>query len=249
MSKSLSNTVALITGASSGIGFEIAVHLAEAGATVALVARRKENLDELVKRIEAKEGKALAIPADITQPGAAEKAIEFTISTLGRLDTLVNNAGIFTVGPSESADPAEWDRVLDVNVRALTHVTIAALPHLLKAAETGERKVADVINISSITGRIPFPQIAAYNASKFAVTGITESWRQEFGKRSLRFSSVEPGMVDTEGLSKHEAQIASWKEGVEMLQVSDIAEAARFIVTRPRRVVIPELVIRPTNQG
>lgn len=248
MSKTLNNTVALVTGASSGIGLEVAIHLAEAGATVALVARRKDRLDELVKKIEAKGGKALAVPADISQPGAAKEAIETTVSKLGRLDTLVNNAGIFTYGPSESADPAEWDKVLDVNVRALTHVTIAALPHLLKAVDSSERKVADVVNISSIAGRLPFPQVAAYNASKFAVTGITESWRQEFGKRSVRFSAVEPGMTDTDILDKSNPLVVAWSKGVELLHASDIAEAVSYIVTRPRRVVIPELIVSPTDQ-
>lgn len=248
MSKTLSNTVALVTGASSGIGFGIASRLAEEGVAVALVARRKENLDELVKQIEAKGGKAFAIPADITQPGVAKEAIELAVSKFGRLDTLVNNAGIFTHGPSESADSAAWDKVLDVNVRALAHFTIAALPHLLKAAESSERKVADVVNISSIAGRHPFPQIAAYNASKFAVNGITESWRQEFGKRSVRFSSVQPGMVGTEAVNKDDPLIAAWSKGVEVLKVADIADAVSYIVTRPRRVVIPEFVISPTDQ-
>lgn len=248
MSKTLVNTVALVTGASSGIGLEVATHLAESGATVAVAARRKERLDELVARIEAKGGKALAVPIDIAEPGAAEALIDTVVSKLGRLDTLVNNAGIFTHGPSESADLATWDNVFDLNVRALTHVTIAALPHLLKAVESSERKVADVVNISSVAGRNPSARLAAYNASKFAVTGITESWRQEFGKRSVRFSSVEPGLTETEILDKDDPLVVAWSKDIELLQASDIAESVNYIVTRPRRVVIPELVIRPTNR-
>lgn len=248
MSKILKNTVALVTGASSGIGLAIATQLADAGATVALVARRKEHLDKLVTTIAARGGKALAVPADISKPDAAKAAVETAVRELGRLDILVNNAGAFTYGPSEHADVKDWDRVLDVNFRALTHVTVAALPHLIEAVETSPRKVADVVNISSIAGRTPFPHVALFTATKHAVTGITESWRQEYGKRSVRFSVVEPGMTDTESVNKEDPLVAAWSKGVEILHAADVADSVSFIVTRPRRVVIPELVIRPTDQ-
>lgn len=250
MAESLTNTTALITGASSGIGHATALSLAEAGARVALVARRAERLEELASEIRAKGGTAIAIPADITSEQEAEQTIARTIAEFGRVDTIVNAAGLMINGPSLDLSPTDWDEMINLNLRGLMYVTKAALPHLLDAVGSSPRKVADVVNISSVAGRFAAPHVAIYNATKFAVTAATESWRQEFTRKSLRFSVVEPGAVATE-LWK---QKGSW-EGftamfgeVEPLLASDIADAVSYVVRSPRRVAVNEIVIRPTDQ-
>ena len=248
----LDTTVALITGASSGIGEATAVALARAGAAVAVVARRKDRLDDLVTRITAVNGKALAIEGDVTDAAAAQDAIARTVAQFGRLDTLVNNAGVMLLGPIVDADTSEWTRMIDLNVSALLHATHAALPHLLRAAESDPRRVADVVNVSSVAGRLARSGSGVYNASKWAVNAFSESLRQEITKRHVRISLVEPGAVATE-LSSHNRPeirdlIAQRFEQIERLEADDIADAIAYIVTRPRHVAINEILVRPTEQ-
>lgn len=245
----LSGTVALVTGASSGIGEATARTLAAAGATVALVARRKDRLDALAAELG---GGALAIEADITDRDQADAAVAHTVSQLGRLDILVNNAGVMLLGPIEDAPIEEWDRMLDINLRAALSMTKAALPHLLAAADSDPRRVADLINISSTAGRQVKKGSAVYNLTKHGLGAFSESFRQEFSRRHLRVGVVEPGAVVTE-LRDHlrdgvrEANLAR-VEAMEALQPQDIADAILFMVTRPRHQSINELLIRPTEQ-
>lgn len=250
MAESLSNTVALITGASSGIGRAAAIRLAASGARVALVARRAERLETLANDIRASGGEAIAIAADIASARDAEDAVTRTVSEFGRLDTVVNAAGVMLNGPSLESPLSDWDKMVDVNLRGLMYVTKAALPLLLAAVGTSPRKVADVVNISSVGGRFAAAQVAIYNATKFAVTAATEAWRQEYTRQSLRFSVVEPGAVATELWNvegQWEGFTAMFGE-VERLLAEDIAEAVTYIVTNPRRVAVNEIVIRPTDQ-
>jgi NADP-dependent 3-hydroxy acid dehydrogenase YdfG len=250
MAESLSNTVALITGASSGIGQASALRLAASGARVALVARRAERLATLAADIRAKGGEAIAIAADIASARDAEDVVARTVAELGRLDTVVNAAGVMLNGPSVESPLSDWDRMVDVNFRGLMYVTKAALPHLLQAVGTSPRKVADVVNISSVGGRYAAPQVAIYSATKFAVNAATEAWRQEFTRQSLRFSVVEPGATTTELWNKEgqwEGFTAMFGQ-VERLLAEDIAEAVSYIVTNPRRVAVNEILIRPTDQ-
>jgi NADP-dependent 3-hydroxy acid dehydrogenase YdfG len=249
MSESLKGTVALVTGASSGIGRATAVRLAESGATVSLVARRAERLEALKKEIIKNGGKAIAVVADLSKPEDAQRAVEETVSQLGRLDTVVNAAGVMYNGPSLERTLQEWDQMIDLNFRGFMYVTRTALPHLIKAVASSPRKVVDVVNISSVAGRFATAGVAIYNGTKFAVTAATEAWRQEFTRQSIRFSVVEPGAVDTELWDE-----AGWKVfnalfgKVESLLAEDIAAAVSFIVTNPRRVAVNEIVIRPTDQ-
>ncbi|MDQ3508850.1 MAG: SDR family NAD(P)-dependent oxidoreductase [Actinomycetota bacterium] len=252
MAERLDGTVALITGASSGIGQAAAKSLAENGATVAVVARRRERLDDLVKEIESSGGKALAVEADVTEQSQAIDAVEKTVSELGRLDTVFNNAGVMLNGPIVDAPTEEWDRMVDLNVKGLLYVAHAALPHLLSAAENGPRNVADLINTSSVAGRRARSGAGVYNLTKFGVGAFSESLRQEVTERHVRVSLVEPGAVDTE-LASHlrdEIREQSMKrfEGKDILQAEDIADAVSYIVTRPRHVAINEILIRPTEQ-
>lgn len=252
MGDRLDRTVALVTGASSGIGQAAAETLAAEGATVVLVARRADRLEEIAESIRRSGGEAEAVQADITHPGDVVSLIERVITGFGRLDTVVNAAGVMLNGDSVATPIADWDRMIDVNFRGLVHVVKAALPHLLEAPTTSPRSVADVVNISSIAGRWPAPQVAVYNASKFAVTAATESWRREYTARSLRFSVIEPGAVDTELFGHQQERTQQHYErmfaDVEKLLASDIANAISYIVTSPRRVAVNEIVIRPTDQ-
>ena len=252
MTERLDGTVALVTGASSGIGHATARALASHGATVALVARRKERLDALAGTIEKDGGRALAIEADITDRAQAQGAVETTVSELGRLDTVVNNAGVMLLGPAESAPIEEWERMVSLNVNGLLYVSHAALPHLLKAAEQEPRQVADLVNISSVAGRIARGGAGVYNLTKFGVTAFTEALRQEVGGRHVRISAVEPGAVATELIThvRQEvlADLAKRFGQMEVLLSEDIADAVAYIVTRPRRVAVNEMLVRPTNQ-
>ena len=252
MTERLDGTVALVTGASSGIGHATARALASNGAAVALVARRKERLDELASTIENDGGKALAIEADITDKAQAQGAVDTTVSELGRLDTVVNNAGVMLLGPAEGAPIEEWERMVALNVSGLLYVSHAALPHLLKAAEDGAREVADLVNISSVAGRVARGGAGVYNLTKFGVTAFTEALRQEVGGRHVRISVVEPGAVATELIThvRQEvlADLAKRFGQMEVLLSEDIADAIAYIVTRPRRVAVNEMLVRPTNQ-
>ncbi|MER6368857.1 SDR family NAD(P)-dependent oxidoreductase [Streptomyces mirabilis] len=254
MPSKLTGTVALVTGASSGIGAATARRLAEDGASVALVARRKARLDGVAAEIEKAGGTALVVEADITDRTQAEAAVQQAVEHFGRLDTLVNNAGLMLLGPVVGADVDEWERMLAVNVQGLLHTTHAALPHLLKAAETGPRKVADIVNLSSIAGRVAWNGYGVYNLTKFGVNGFTESLRQEVTQRHVRVGVLEPGGVDTE-LGSHNnpeiqgAMIAPFYETTEVLTPDDIADGVAYMVTRPRHASIGELWIMPTDQA
>jgi len=252
MAGRLDETVALVTGASSGIGAATARALAEQGAAVALAARRKERLDSLAAEIARRGGRALVIETDVTERAQAEAAVERTAAELGRLDILVNNAGVMLLGPAVGAPIEEWDRMVDLNLRGLLYTAHAALPHLLRAAEDGPRRVADLINISSVAGRVPRSGSGVYNLTKFGVGAFSESLRQEITARHVRVALVEPGAVATE-LASHlrpEIQEQAMRRfaGVERLEAEDIADAITYIVTRPRRVAVNELLIRPTEQ-
>ncbi|MGW3980983.1 SDR family NAD(P)-dependent oxidoreductase [Streptomyces mirabilis] len=254
MPSKLTGTVALVTGASSGIGAATARRLAEDGASVALVARRKGRLDGVAAEIEKAGGTALVVEADITDRTQAEAAVQQAAEHFGRLDTLVNNAGLMLLGPVVGADVDEWERMLAVNVQGLLHTTHAVLPHLLKAAETGPREVADIVNISSIAGRVAWNGYGVYNLTKFGVNGFTESLRQEVTQRHVRVGVLEPGGVDTE-LGSHNTpeiqgtMIAPFYETTEVLTPDDIADGVAYMVTRPRHASIGELWIMPTDQA
>ncbi|MEV6021027.1 SDR family NAD(P)-dependent oxidoreductase [Streptomyces sp. NPDC051997] len=248
----LRDTVALVTGASSGIGAATARALAAQGAAVALLGRRRERLEELAGELRGEGGTASVVAADITDRSRAAEAVEAVVSELGRLDTVVNNAGTMGVGPVEDSPLDEWERMIEINVRGLLYVTHAALPHLLRAAESSPRGVADLVNISSTAGRVARPGTAVYNLTKFGVNGFTEALRQEVVRKRVRVSVVEPGTVDTE-LSSHlrdgaREAVERQVEGLELLRPEDIADAVSYIVTRDRRVAVNEILVRASDQ-
>jgi NADP-dependent 3-hydroxy acid dehydrogenase YdfG len=253
MSERLNESVALVTGASSGIGEATARQLAGLGASVILVARRKDHLEKLAAEIKTAGGKALVLAADITHQKEAISVVEQTIKSYGRLDILVNNAGLMLLGNIQNADTEEWERMINVNLKGLLYMCHAALPYLLKAAESSPRKVADLINISSVAGRRARVGAGVYNATKFGVVAITESLRQEVTSKHVRISVVEPGVVATE-LTDHmkpETREQTMKPfaGITPLESEDIADIISFIVTRPWRSAINEVLVRPTEQA
>jgi NADP-dependent 3-hydroxy acid dehydrogenase YdfG len=252
MTERLDGTVALVTGASSGIGEATARELSGRGAAVAIAARRRDRLDALAQTIEQAGGRALAIEADVTDREQVQRVVGETVDRLGRLDTVVNNAGVMLLGPIENAPTEEWDRMIDLNLKGLLYVADAALPHLIEAAAQEPRHVADLVNISSVAGRVARRNSGVYNLTKHGVGAFSESLRQEVTERHVRVSLVEPGAVATE-LATHireeiRDQMMSRLSDIEMLEATDIADAIAYIVTRPRRVAINELLIRPTEQ-
>jgi NADP-dependent 3-hydroxy acid dehydrogenase YdfG len=248
----LHGTVALITGASSGIGAATASALAAQGATVVLAARRSARIAELSAKIRADGGTALALTADITRAEDAREIVSTTVRELGRLDILVNNAGTMLLGPAADAPLEEWERMVQLNLLGLMYCTHAALPFLLSAAADSPRQAADLVNVSSVAGRFPRNGSSGYNATKFGVTGFSEAIRQEVTRRHVRVSVLEPGAVDTELVShnrpeiqsRHAERFASTKK----MEATDIADTIAFIVTRPWYMSVNEVVLRPTEQ-
>ena len=245
-SSALKGKVALVTGASSGIGEAAALALAAAGARVAIAARRVDRLDTLAARIEKAGGSALGIEADVTRAEDVTDMVDKVIAEWGQLDILVNNAGIMLLSPAADAAFDDWRRMIELNLLALMGVTKAALPHL-KATK------GHVVNVSSIAGRVANPGASGYAATKFGVVGFSESLRREVYADKVRVTVIEPGLVRTE-LGDHITNAAS-KAGLdqrlatmEALTAEDVAAAIFYAVSQPARVNVNEIVIRPTDQ-
>jgi NADP-dependent 3-hydroxy acid dehydrogenase YdfG len=250
MTRPLEGTVALVTGASSGIGAAAAASLAAQGASVALAARRKDRLDTLAADIRGQGGTALVLESDITDEQQATDAVERTVAELGRLDTLINNAGVMLLGPVAGAPLSEWQRMVELNVLGLLYCAHAATPHLLRAAESDPRQVADMVNISSVAGRAARIGNGVYSLTKFGVGAFSESLRQELAKRYVRVSLVEPGATATELATHNRPEVLEAIRGQfgQRMEAADIADAITYIVTRPRHVAVNEILIRPTEQ-
>jgi NADP-dependent 3-hydroxy acid dehydrogenase YdfG len=241
----LSGKTALVTGASSGIGRSAAVALAEAGARVALVARRTDRLDELAAKIEAGGGQALARPADVTDEADATRAVEDAVGYFGGLDILVNAAGMTQVGMVENGNLDDWRYVFELNFWASLYTSRAAIPALRSGG-------GDIVNISSTAGRRAVgATFGPYAASKFALTAFNESLRAEVTLAGIRVCIIEPGATATE-IHEHikDEKVREFtrqhveKEGA--MRPEDVAAAIVFAVSLPPRVNISQLVIRPT---
>jgi NADP-dependent 3-hydroxy acid dehydrogenase YdfG len=248
----LEGTSALVTGASSGIGEATALQLAAEGAAIALVARRVDRLNALADKIGGTGGKAVVIEADVTDQPAAAAAVDTAVRSLGRLDVVINNAGVMLLGPVVGAPLDEWQRMIDLNLSGLLFVTHAALPHLLSAAEQEPRRVADIVNVSSVAGRVARSGSAVYNATKWGVNALSEALRQEVTGKHVRVGLVEPGAVATELASHNRPEVlASIRQrfgDIDRLESEDIARSISFMVTQPRHAAVNEILIRPTEQ-
>ena len=243
----LDGKVAVITGASSGIGEATAEALAAEGASIVVAARRKERLSALVKRINGNGGKALSVECDVTDEEQAHGLIQKAKDELGQVDILVNNAGVMQLSKIEKGLSDEWRRMFDVNVLGLLYVTDAAV-QVMKEQGSGH-----LINISSVAGRKSGPFRGAYSGTKFAVNAISEALRVELLEDNIRVTMVEPGAVETE-LAGHITDDEA-KEGMQsvlsgdILQPEDIAAAIAYCAVQPERVSVNEILIRPTEQA
>ncbi len=247
MGKRLQDRIALVTGASSGIGEATAIALAEAGAKVAVAARRRDRLDALAKRLAALGAEPWVLEADLLDEHAAQRIVADTEKHFGKLDILVNNAGVMYLEPVAEADLGRWRRMLELNVLSLIASTQAAL------AGMRARKDGHIVNISSTAGRIANPNAAAYSATKFGVVAFSEALRREVYADNIRVSVIEPGAVATElrehiGHAQTQKAINTWAENMRQLQAEDVAETIVFCVTRPPHVSINEVLMRPTDQ-
>ncbi|MFJ9350976.1 SDR family oxidoreductase [Streptomyces sp. NPDC101237] len=248
----LDGRVAVVTGASSGIGEASAEHLASLGAKVVVLARRAGRLEDLVARIEGNGGTALAIGADVTDAAAVQAAADRVESDFGGADLLFNNAGVMLPAPVEERATDQWQRQIDLNVTGLMNVIGSFVPQLVRTA--GERGVADLINTSSIAAQNIFPNFAVYSGTKAYVTHLSRTLRTELGPKKVRVSAIEPGIVGTE-LQSHVTDDGAlqWLEGsketVDWLTPQDIAEIVGFLASLPPRVNLQQVTIMPTGQA
>jgi NADP-dependent 3-hydroxy acid dehydrogenase YdfG len=248
---SLAGRVAVVTGASSGIGAATAQRLAADGAKVALLARRAGRLDELVQKITADGGTAIAVEVDITDHAALEAAKATVNERLGRVDLLVNNAGVMLPAPIADGRIDEWQRMIDLNLTGLLAVFRTFTPDLLAAAGDGP---ADVVNVSSIGAWVTFPAYSVYGATKAAVTAFSRHVRADLSPQNVRVTNIEPGLTSSE-LSQHissdelQGQVEGMFEGIEALTAADVADVVAFVTSRPRRVNLPQIVAMPTQQA
>ncbi|GAB3344463.1 SDR family NAD(P)-dependent oxidoreductase [Modestobacter lapidis] len=246
-SQPLTGKVALVTGASSGIGAATAIALAEAGAAVAIGARRRDRLDALSATLSDRGARVVTLDLDVTDEQACTSAVARTREELGGLDVLVNNAGVMLLGTIVGADTDDWRRMISTNVLGLMYTTHAAIDGMVAQGS------GDIVNISSVAGRTARKGAGVYNASKWAVNAFSESLRQEVTGRGVRIGLVEPGAVATE-LTSHitqpDAKAAAARTAADMrtLQAEDIARAVLYLVTQPPHVAVNEVLVRPTDQ-
>ena len=247
MTSPLQGKVALVTGASSGIGEATALALARAGARVAIAARRRERLDGVARRISDLPSESLVLEADVARPEEAESIVAKTAERWDRLDILVNNAGVMLLSPIDRARVEDWRRMLDLNLLGLMAATRAALPHMRR------QKDGHVVNLSSTAGRVANPDASVYAATKFGVGAFSEALRREVYKDNIRVTVVEPGAVATE-LREHvpdadtRQRIDTWATSMRQLQSEDVAAAILYAVSQPPHVNVNEILLRPTDQ-
>src|SRR3954463_13705961 len=245
----MADRVAVVTGASSGIGAATARALAAEGYAVALAARREERVNEPCDELSSGGSRALAVPTDVADPDSARSLIETTKSELGSGDVLVNNAGVMLLGPILDADIEHWQRMVNVNVLGLLYCTHAALP-IMKDQGSGH-----VVNVSSVAGRVARMGSGVYNATKWGVGAFSESLRQEGVNYNVRVTIIEPGYVDTElqGHNEHPMVVQTMEKSKEeigkVLEAGDIARAILYAVQQPEHVSIKEVLVRPTGQA
>jgi len=248
MDTNLTDQVVAITGASSGIGEATAIACAQAGAHVALAARRSDRIEALAQRIERDHDvRALALTTDVADEAQARAFVERTHAELGRLDALVNNAGVMLLGPIDGAPTEEWRRMIHVNLFGVLYCTHAALP-LMRAQRAGH-----VVNVSSVAGRVARAGSGVYNLTKWGVNAFSEALRQECAGAGIRVTIVEPGAVETELPSHNRPEIQEQLRkrfgDIERLTSEDIANAIVFALGQPPHVSVNELLVRPSGQS
>ena len=246
MSNNIAGKVVVITGASSGMGEAAARHLAAQGAAVVLGARRIERLEALVGEITAAGGQALAVATDVTDRAQVQRLVDAAVETYGRIDVLVNNAGIMPLSPLERLKVDEWDRMIDVNLKGVLYGVAAALPHMTA------QKSGHIINLSSVAGHKVFGGSAVYSATKFGVRALSEGLRMEVKPYNIRTTIICPGAVKTELLDHiTEADVQKANQeyvGQVGVPADSFARVVAFAVSQPEELDINEIVFRPTSQ-
>lgn len=243
----LTGKVAIITGASSGIGEATALALSKTGAKVAIGARRTDRLEALKSQIEKNGGEVFMQKLDVTKKAECDSFVEGVIQKWGSVDILVNNAGLMPLSFFKNLKISEWDQMIDVNIKGVLYCTGAVIPHL------NAKKSGHIVNISSVAGRIVFPAGSVYCATKHAVAAFSEGLRQEFSVRSnIRVTCIEPGVVATElNNTITDQSLQGFLEATKKmvaLQAQDIANAILFAVESPEHMNVNEILIRPTTQ-
>ncbi|WCB95951.1 putative oxidoreductase [Baekduia alba] len=242
----LSGQVVAITGASSGIGEATALAAATAGAAVSLAARRTDRIEALANVINNQGGRAVAVTTDVSDEAQAKAFINTTLTELGGLDALVNNAGIMLLGPVAGANTDEWRTMVDVNLYGVIYTTHAAVDQLV-AQGSGH-----IVTVSSIAGVRASAGSAVYNATKFAVNAFSEALRQELAEHDVRVTTINPGAVETElrtHLSAEQQQAQRERfAGVAQLQAEDIANIILYALGQPAHVSLNDILVRPTRQ-
>lgn len=246
MTNNIKDKVIIITGASSGMGEAAARHLATKGAKVVLAARRSSCIDALAKEINEQGGTAMAIATDVTREDDVKKLVDTTVGQWGRIDVLINNAGVMPLSPLDQVKVSEWNQMIDVNLRGVLHGIAAALPYM-KAQKSGH-----IINTASIAGHLVFPASAVYSATKYAVRALTEGLRKETCAYNVRATIISPGAVSTELLehiSDKDVQAVN-QEYVGKVGVppETYARMVAFAISEPEDVGINEIIFRPTAQ-
>lgn len=248
----LAGRVAVVSGASSGMGAATAERLAGLGAKVAVLARRKDKLDDVVKNIEAAGGTALAMAVDVTDRTAVQSAAQQIAGELGTVDLVFNNAGVQLISGIEELKVDDWQRQIDLNVTGVMNIIAAFLPQLTASAEQG--KPADLINTSSIAATRILEKFSIYSGTKACISHLTRLLRVELGPKMVRVAAIEPGMVDTE-LPDHVTDTDASKlmadliQDIDCLQSADVAETVAFMAAVPRHVNLTEITIMPTAQA
>lgn len=248
----LTGRVAVVSGASSGMGAATAERLAELGATVVVLARRKDKLQDVVHRIKAAGGTALALPVDVTDRAAVQTAAHQVVDRFGHADLVFNNAGVQLISGIEELKVDDWQRQIDLNITGLMNVIAAFLPHLTDSAQQG--KPADLVNTSSIAATRILEKFSVYSGTKAYISHLTRLLRVELGPKMVRVATIEPGMVDTE-LPDHVTDpdasrlMADLIHDIDCLQSTDIAETVAFMAALPRHVNLTEITIMPTAQA
>ena len=243
----IKNKVAIITGASSGIGFATALALSKAGAKVAIGARRTDLLFELEKKIKENGGEVYSQKLDVTKKNECSSFVDNVLKKWGTVDLLINNAGLMPLSFFKNLKIDEWDQMIDVNIRGVLYCTGAVITHML------ENKSGHIINISSVAGRIVFPAGSVYCATKHAITAFSEGLRQELSvRKNIRVTCIEPGVVATELTNTiTDESLQGFVENakkMESLQAEDIANAIVYAVESPNHVNVNEILIRPITQ-
>ncbi|MEV6968347.1 SDR family oxidoreductase [Hamadaea sp. NPDC051192] len=252
MTYELGNRTAVVTGAASGMGAATAELLAASGVRVALLARRADRIAGLAEKIVADGGQAIAVATDVTDSAAVMSAADAVRRAYGRVDLVVNAAGVMLPNPIAAGREDEWQRMIDTNVTGALRVIRAFAGDLIDAAADG--RTADLVNISSIGAHVTFPDYAVYGATKAALTHLSAGLRTEFGPRDVRVTNIEPGLTDTE-LGHHidnpalSQQLGGMFEALGGLSAAEIADLVAYAVSRPRHVNLRQLVVLPTRQA